>query len=57
MQLVVVDVCARCSKVPPFAVLATAKPANAKAILTRTAISSLRDGNHIAAEAEEKCAL
>jgi len=41
MQLVVVEVCARCSKVLPFAVLANAKPASAKAILTPTAISSL----------------
>jgi hypothetical protein len=42
MQLVVVEVCARCSKVPPFAVLAIAKPESAKARLTpRTAMSSL----------------
>jgi hypothetical protein len=33
MQLVVIEVCARCGKAPPFAVLATAKPASAKAIL------------------------
>jgi len=40
MQLVVVEVCARCSKVPPLALLATAKPASAKAKLRpRTAIS------------------
>jgi hypothetical protein len=41
MQLVVVEVCARCSKVPPFAALAITKPASAKTILRpRTLISS-----------------
>jgi hypothetical protein len=56
MQPVVVEVCARCSKVPPFAVLATAKPASTKAIPPRrTAISSSHgEGYHIEAEAEEK---
>jgi len=45
MQLVVVEVCARCSKVPAFAVLATAKPASDKAILRpRTASPSLTTG-------------
>jgi hypothetical protein len=45
MQLVVVEVCARCSKLLPFAVPATAKPVSAAStqatLRPRTAVTSL----------------
>lgn len=59
MQLVVVEVWARRSKVPPLAALAAATPASVTAIpRPRTAVSFLRTNKPSigAGEAEDKCA-